>query len=106
MIRRFLRLNQIYDNTTIIQAAREIELLICNGRLEVIVASTAELEEGSVKASDIGVGEESLGVRVLIGVSVTEGESEENSAGAKDRLDVNWVGSSPGASGGAAMILK
>lgn len=96
----------MYDNTTIIQAAREIELLICNGALEVIVASTGELEGESVEASDVGIGEESLDVRVLIRVSVTEGEDEEISASAEGRLGVGGVGPSPGKSGGVAMILK
>jgi hypothetical protein len=111
MIRRFLRRNQMYDNTTRIHARREIELLICNGILAVIVASS-ELEEESVEEefveeSNVGVADEAVGVRVLIKASVSDGEAEELPVDAEDKVDVKSPpGDLPGLPGRAAMILK
>jgi hypothetical protein len=100
----------MYDNTTRIHATREIELLICNGALEVIVAST-ELEEESVEESDVGMADEAVDARVLLRGSVIDGEAEDITADAKDRVDAMSVGSSPPCDPsnlpeGAAMSLK
>jgi hypothetical protein len=72
----------MYDKTTRIQATREIELLICKGALEVIVASTAELEEESVEESDVGMADDAVDARVLLRGSVIDGEVKDISADA------------------------
>jgi hypothetical protein len=73
----------MYDKTTRIQATREIELLICKGALEVIVASTAELEEESVEESDVGMADDAVdATRVLLRGSVIDGKVEDISADA------------------------
>lgn len=84
MIRLFLRLNQMYDARTRMQAKSEIELLTWTGKLEVVVASTesSESEVSSVEGSEVSIAGRTLETAVVIDmVGVAEvtraAESEE-----------------------------